>query len=337
MTRLPYRRLCETMEVPYHRFRRWRNRVEDSLPALSVPGPKKTMPFNLESLNQELKGLSHGPKRTKGVGILYSRYYYSLSRRDLGNLVEKVRQAQRQERMREMTRVEWLEPGMVWAIDGTECGELNVPKGSVLQTVRDLCTKYYFKSLPTFWKPCGKENGDHLSEQFHVHGAPLVQKMDNAKNFLCKEVRDVMEEYGVIPLISPPEYPQYNGSLEKAQGDIKEAIRKLLPLGRTVTETEFALCAWLAAHELNHKPRRILKGQTPCQALGGGKNPANLTIRERRIIYDCVKETCGSILSEIDDPSEKQIANAWRESVEWWLEKEGVIRLTRNGKSVTLL
>jgi hypothetical protein len=89
-------------------------------------------------------------------------------------------------------------------------------------------------------------------------------------------------------------------------------------------------------YELNHKSRRILKGRTPCQVLGGGKNPVNLTIQERRIVYDCVKETCGSILSQIDDPSEKDIAKAWRKAAESWLEKNGVIRLTRNGKSVTL-
>ncbi len=85
------------MEVPYHRFRRWRNRVAGSLPALCVPGPKKTSPFEPGVLRGEIIGLSHGPKRTGGFGKLYGRYHFSLSRRDLGNLVEEVRQELRQD------------------------------------------------------------------------------------------------------------------------------------------------------------------------------------------------------------------------------------------------
>lgn len=336
MTHLTYKRLCETMEVPYHRFRRWRNRVAGSLPALCVPGPKKTNPFDLAVLRGEIEGLSHGPKRTGGFGKLYGRYCFHLSRRDLGSLVDEVRQELRLERLRNMTRVEWLAPGMVWAVDGTDYCDPSVPKGAELLTTRDMGSKYLFKPLCTFWTPNGEEIGGYLSRLFWIHGAPLYLKIDCGSNLNSEAAMEALREYWVIPLISPPEYPQYNGSLEKTQGDIKGAIRQMLPMDRQVTPLEFELCGQLAAHDLNHQARRVLKGRTPCEVLTGGRNPVRLTIQERREIYDCVKDTCGSILSGIENPDKRAVATAWRKAAEWWLAKNGVIRLTRNGENVTL-
>jgi hypothetical protein len=251
-------------------------------------------------------------------------------------MVEEIRQEKRRERMRNMTRVEWLVPGVVWSVDGTEYCNPGVPQGAELLTVRDMCSKYLFRPMCTLWTPGGEEVGGHYANLFWHHRLPLFMKLDNGGNLKSKVAMDVIKENWVFPLVSPPEYPKYNGSIENAQGDIKDAIRQMLPFDRSVTELEFELCARVAAHDLNHQPRRILKGKTPCEVWSSGRNAANYTIQERSKIYDCVKETFGSILSEIKDPSKSDIARASRKAVEWWLEKNGVIRLTRNGKSVTL-
>jgi hypothetical protein len=306
------------------------------MPPLNVPGPKKTLPFDPVVLRGEIAGLSHGPHRTNGIGRVYDRYRFSVSRRDLDNMVAEIRQELRQVERRSQTQVEWLVPGMVWAVDGTEyCGP-GVPKGAELLTVRDMSSKYLFRPLSTRWTPCGEEVGGYLANLFWRHGAPLFQKMDNAGNLTGEAAMEALAENWVIPLISPPEYPKYNGSFENAQGDIKEAIRQMLPLDREITALEFELCSRLAAHDLNHQTRRVLKGKTPCQVFGGGRNPVSFTIQERRSIYDCVNETVGSILSLTGDTSKRVVATARRKVAEWWLEKNGIIRLTRNGKSVTL-
>lgn len=341
MTRLPYRELCASMEVPYHRFRRWRNRVAGSLPALNVPGPKKTEAFDSGVLRGEVKALVHGAHRTSGTGRLYGRYCFALSRRDFSDLVTQVRLEIRLKERLNLTRVEWLVPGMVWATDGTEyCGP-GVPTGSELLTVREMCSKYLFRPLCTFWTPCGEEIGGYLANLFFVHGLPLFLKMDNGAN-LCSEVAmETIGEHWIIPLLSPPEYPRYNGSIENAQGDIKEAIQHLLPLDRVATETEFEMCARVAAHDLNHQARRVLKSRTSCHVLNGGRNPINITIPERRAIYDWLNDTSESILSQLEeepleDASKRARATARRKAAELWLVKNNIIRLTRNGESVTL-
>lgn len=341
MTRLSYRMLCTDMEVPYHRFRRWRTRVAGNRPVLTVPGPKKAEAFDPAVLRGEITGMSHGAHRTAGTGKLYGKYRFAVSRRDLLDLVSLVRLEMRLEERRNLTRVEWCVPGMVWATDGTEYNEPGAPKGSELLTLREMCSKYLFRPLYTTYTPSGEEVGGYLANVFFVNGIPLFVKMDLGGNFCSESVTDVLREHWVIPLYSPPEYPRYNGSLENAQGDIKGAIQQLLPLGRTVTETEFELCARVAAHDLNHQKRRVLKGKTPCNRLWGRQKPTNVTIRDRRDIYDWLNDITGSILSEVEDPSKdaskRAIATARRHAAELWLAKNDIIRLTRNGKSVTLL
>lgn len=339
-THLPYRTLCACMEIPYHRFRRWRNRVAGSQPVLSVPGPKKTEAFNPAVLRGEVEDLAHGVHRTPGTGPLYGRYRFALSRRDFSDLVTQVRLELRLKKRLNLTRVEWLVPGMAWATDGTQYREAGAPKGSELLTIREMCSKYLFRPLCTFWTPCGEEIGGYLANLFFINGIPLFLKMDNGSNLCSEAAMDVLTEHSVIPLLSPPEYPGYNGSIENAQGDIKSAIQPLLPLGRAATETEFEMCARVAAHDLNHQVRRVLKGKTACNVLGGGRNPITITIPERRAIYDWLNDTTESILSQLEesleDASKRARATARRKAAELWLVKNKVIRLTRNGKSVTL-
>jgi hypothetical protein len=339
-TGLSYRRLCNEMDVPFASFRRWRERRVAEEPLLRVPGPKKTVPFDPAVLRGEIDALPHGTHRTHGTVWLHHRYRLHVSRRDLDDLVAAVRRDLKRDERRELCRVEWLVPGAVWSLDGTEYTGPGVPIGAELLTVKDMASKYLFRPMATAWTPCAEEVGGHMSRLFFIHGAPLFGKRDNGGNLRAKEVSDVFKENWVIPLISPPEYPRYNGSLENTQGDIKEAIRQSLPLGREVTLEEFETHSRLAAHDLNHKPSRVLKGRTPCSLFGGGKNPARYTKDERRAIYDWLNETSGCILQKTEVYTEREkervVAMARRKAVEMWLVRNNMIRLTINGKSVTL-
>jgi len=339
ITMLSYKKLCASMGVPYHRFRRWQKRMSGNQRLYTPPGPKKTEPFNFADLQGEVKDLKHGIYRTAGTKGLYGKYRFSLSRRELNNMVMFVREEKRLTERRNLTRVTWNIPGMVWATDGTKYCEPGAPAGSELQTVRDMASKYLFRPLFTTYTPSGKEVGGYWASLFHVQGVPLFMKTDNAGNFCGEDAMSALLEHGVIPIISPPEYPRYNGSIENLQADIKGAIKPLLPCDRPATEIEFEMCARVAAHDLNHKARQILKGRTACRVMGGGgQNPVKITIPERRAIYDWLNDTTGTILSQLKEkePSAREKATARRRAAEMWLLKNNIIKLTRNGESVTL-
>lgn len=315
ITKLSYRKLCASMGVQYHRFRRWQKRMAENQRLYTSPGPKKTEPFNFADLQGDIKDLKHGIYRTAGTKVLHGKYRFSLSRRELNNLVMSVREEKRLTERRNLTRVTWSVPGMVWATDGTKYCEPGVPEGSELQTVRDMASKYLFRPMFTTYTPSGEEVGGYWANLFHVQGIPLFMKVDNAGNFCGEAAMIILMEHGVIPIISPPEYPKYNGSVENLQGDIKGAIKPLLPWGRPASENEFEMCARVAAHDLNHESRRVLKGSTACSVIGGGgRNPISITIPERRAIYDWLNDTTGSILSLLEkkEPSTREKATARR-------------------------
>jgi hypothetical protein len=55
-------------------------------------GPKKVQPFDSSVLDTEIQLLDHGVKRSAGTTDLYRRYCLSVSRRELGWMVKRVRQ-----------------------------------------------------------------------------------------------------------------------------------------------------------------------------------------------------------------------------------------------------
>ena len=67
----PYRRLCESVGLPYASFRRWKHRLAQGQPAIFQPGPHKVGPLRLEELHVDLCCLRHGRQRSPGFGRLY--------------------------------------------------------------------------------------------------------------------------------------------------------------------------------------------------------------------------------------------------------------------------
>lgn len=332
-TGLSYRDLCRAMDISHRTFKRWKRRKESGEPLLHAPGPGKTALFDPAVLAGELASLPHGAHRTQGIGVLHNKYGQCLSRREIDYLAAEIRAELNNIHRHNLLRVEWHVPGVVWATDGTEFSDA-YGKRQIL-TTRDLCSKYMFRPMVTLWVPCNDEVGGHMVKLLDVNERPLFIKMDNAANLIGQNSMILLAEKRIIPLVSPPEYPQYNGSLEKSQGDIKEAIRKSLPLGRNVSLQEFELHAALAAHDLNHRSTDILKGKNPCQVFHDESRRLKFTEPERMAIYDWISKTQESILKEVQDRSKRTAASARRKAIEAWLLKNNIISLTLNGKSVT--
>lgn len=332
-TGLSIRELCRAMAVPHRTFKRWKRRREAGQPLVHAPGPSKTGSFDPAVLSGELTSLPHGARRTHGIGRLYVKYGQCLSRREIAAMAAEVRAELNGIQRRNLLRVEWLVPGVVWAIDGTEYTDASEKR--LMLTTRDMCSKYLFRPMVTAWTPCGEEVGGHIASLWNDNEEPLFIKMDNAGNLTGVSVMATLAEKRIIPLVSPPEYPRYNGSLEHAQGDIKEAIRRSLPIGRQVSLEEFELHAALAAHDLNHRSKDALGGKNACQVFHDQSRRLRFTEPERKVIYDWISQTQDSILQEAQDFSKRTVATARRKAIEAWLLKNNVIKLTLNGKSVT--
>jgi len=121
---------------------------------------------------------------------------------------------------------------------------------------------------------------------FDRFGAPLFCKQENGGNLNHAAANDVLEQALVIPLNSPPHTGPYNGALEHSQGEFKRYIvrRKWEP----DTIRAFSLLAETAGHDLNHLPRRCLKGKTACR-VNFGNNMLGYPKRLRRVAYRWIR------------------------------------------------
>jgi len=113
----------------------------------------------------------------------------------------------------------WHRPGRVWAMDHSK------PPNSIggiypkMFAVRDLAS-----GMELDWLPVPDETAattqDALLALFAQFGPPLVIKSDNGPAFKA-EVTELLEDWQVVPLLSPPMTPRYNGSREAGIGGLK--------------------------------------------------------------------------------------------------------------------
>jgi hypothetical protein len=160
--------ICKTLQMSLASLNRWRCRMREKGVLIKCQGPKKVEPFDPSVLDTEIRLLNHGVTGGAGTTDLYRRYRFSLSRRELGQMVERVRQDLESDRRARLRRIEWLTPGVVWAMDGTE---YNVgPAGKIdLRNSQDLGSRYKFWPMAGGY-PVGEEIAGYLSEKFDRYG-----------------------------------------------------------------------------------------------------------------------------------------------------------------------
>ena len=136
----------------------------------------------------------------------------------------------------------------------------------------------------------------------------------------------------VLPLNSPPYYPEYNGAIEKGQSEIKRALRR----ESYGSYRELQLAARSTAHDLNHRRRRSLSGATPCAAFfGPGSQTRQFTKRRRKEVYDTLIEASSIILTAAEDVC--TVDSAWRLAVEIWLLDNGLITMSKKRECYPIL
>jgi hypothetical protein len=328
-----YRPLCRAATVAYPTFMRWKGRARRGQPVLSKPGPKPVGRVDVADLQAQLRALQHGRHRSHGAPAVYAEHRFTISRRSFHELLAEARDAVLRERRADTRRIQWLVPGAVWSVDPTELRLTHHGQRQKLAIlpVLDLASRYKLPPL-VGERLTGEVVAARLEELFQQHGAPLVLKRDNGSNLNSAAVNEVLSRWWVVPLNSPPHYPPYNGGIERAQRGLKDALRPWLTAGMT---SGLDGVVALTIHELNHRPRRCLRGHTACEEFAGAKqNLRGYTRRRRKETFEQISELAMNHLLEPPARTQGHAAAAWRRAVETWLLQNEIITISEP-KTVT--
>ena len=312
-------KICAGLALSYTSLMRWSQRRRRNRVLIGRPGPQKTQRIDVAQIQQELRRLHPSGRRSTGTGLLKATYREYLSRRALAELVREVRL----ENNRREKRIAWHTPGLAWAVDGAQVERFDY------QQMRDLASQYKFAPLAGI---CGEEVAGYLDHMFGQYGPPLFLKRDNGGNLNHAAVNEVLRAYQVIPLNSPNQYPEYNGAIEHDQGELKQALRQECSLSVYPAGKHLPVYLRSAVNELNHKPRRNLGNRNSCRVFFDRKEGCTFSMRQRRSIFDWLKQRASFIIDTMKDASAKALKMAWRLAVEHWLRINGHITVSINGK-----
>jgi hypothetical protein len=331
-----YGRVCGEMRIAYSSLMRWKSRVESGRPVVNRPGPAKVEPLDPEALHEEVRQLKAGAERTRGTGALLARYSRQISRRDFQAVVEQVRREVNMERDALERRVEWLAPGLVWSMDDTKKHWLPDRFGHV-NLVMDLGSKYNLGLFGDEVQMNGWQVALKLEELFSLNEAPLFMKMDGGGNFRHEAVSRMCAQHMVIPLVSPPYYPPYNGAVEREHQEILGQLAKRIG-EQKVTAQVLRLESEVSGHEINHKRRQSLGGRTACQAMEAGRSLArSFGRRKREEVYGEIKSLAVDIAMQLVETKTSVTETAFRYAAETWMQLNGLIRVSQNGRVLPCL
>lgn len=308
--------------VPYSTLMRWRSRQRRGVPLRQSPGPKKSVPLDWNQFYQILEQLQHGRVRSRGTLGLHQRFAASISRRQLGALVGQLRQDQ----LNAMKHIQWLWSGLTWSIDATEYGR----HACQIIPVQDLASRYRFDPLVTA-RLDGHQITQHLEKLFRQHGPPLFLKRDNGSPFNNQHLDALLARYGVLPLNNPPAFPRYNGAMEKSIGDLKRALDQRLATA-SVIPSRLLHTIEATVHDLNHRPRRGLKGRSPCTVFHDPAQRLRWNRRQRATIFRLLLADFGRRIGTMTKGNHHPIATVWRRTVESWLRCQGLISVRHQPK-----
>ena len=238
--------------------------------------------------------------------------------------------AHRDNRLCHLRRIEWVTPGVVWAMDGTQY-DMGLTGKLHLCNMQDLGSRYKFLPLAGGY-PVGEQIAEHLRENIDRYGAPLVLKRDNEGILNHAAVNEVLREVFILPLNSPRDYAPYNGAIEESQRELKDCLEQKLASAMSNPQNHMVAYVESAVNDLNHRIRPCLNNRTSCQVFFEPGIRPTFNRRKRREIYDNIVEKVERILSAMNQSGKATIESAWRIAVESWLKSRGYIKPQINTK-----
>lgn len=167
---------------------------------------------------QQLHGNRH---RLRAVSALQAQHPEYSGRR-FQELANELRIRLMRGERKSMLSVEYCEAHLIWSMDIFEQVHRGV-RFHVLQVI-DLGSRMKLEPVIKPGAFTGEEVAEHLNYLMHKHGAPLFLKRDNGSNLNSSEVLSILKMFAVIPFNSPPGFPQFNGVMERSQGEIKRYL-----------------------------------------------------------------------------------------------------------------
>jgi transposase InsO family protein len=180
-----------------------------------------------------------------GIGLPTLRDLFpDLTRSALADVLCRYRALWRRLHRQTFHVLHWTRPGSVWAID------FHGPRPAVdglypfLFAVRDLASGRQLLWLPVE-DECAATAKGALRSLFLIHGEPLVLKCDNGSAFGADAVQELLWQWNVKTLFSPPRLPSYNGAIEAGIGSLttrteQHASRRGYPAVWTMDDVEAA-------------------------------------------------------------------------------------------------
>jgi transposase InsO family protein len=314
--------------ISYQSFWRYNRRLEAGEKPLEVVGRKPLPPIDHQEVRRDIEKLKHCNKRSLGSGEVLEKYDGIISRKKLEQMIAEVRRELKKGRRNNMFRIEWNCPHMVWSMDDF----MYEYKGITfyVHQVQDLSSKYKFEPLVSAQPLKGEEIAGNLRKLFKKYGAPLIMKRDNGSNLNHFSVIEVLQESKVIPLNNPAYYPQFNGAMERAQGEVKEELDNLI--WEFENPDTFPFAVRQAVHNMNHILRPTLENECSCFQWQLYAD-VSFTMIYRTQVYQEINKLALEIADNIQY-SEKEllVSKSWRKAVEAWLQTNGHITIRRNGK-----
>jgi transposase InsO family protein len=194
--------------------RRWRQNACTSLPACRGRRPQYA---SRDQRNQVYQFLRERGAATPLAAVRAA--FPRLARADLLELLSRYRKVQRRRAQRYQSRLQWRQPGTVWAADFKERREPIEGRYRWILSVKDLASR-----CQLVWQPLAEATAEAVqatyTRLFAEHGPPLVMKSDNGGPFRAEDTKQLLAQHEVVPLFNPVRYPQYNGGVERANGQL---------------------------------------------------------------------------------------------------------------------
>jgi hypothetical protein len=215
-------------------------------------------------------------------------------------------------------RVQVTMPGVLRGFDSMDVGQAG---GAHLLVAAD-------GSVPfrTSWALVPRYDGGAVAalfaRDFERHGAPLVMRMDRARQHSVPAVRAALDKHAVLVLHGPAHRPQYYGQLERQNREHRAWLNHVPQHSREELEAEVArmmssLCGSWRRSTLGWQTAAEAWSARPHQQLNRSEFRRQVTDRACRI------QARGGVSDGL----------AWRLAIEQMLVKWGLLRITKEGWS----
>ena len=292
---------------------RWRRRLGLGQDLVSKRGPQRAdvndaTRSQASALVRDLRGLPGADTLRRSVP--------GLTRRAAAAIKATTCAAMERERRGAAERVQVIIPGVVRAFDSMHMGGaghlLVAADGSVpFRTSWALVPQYDGGAVASLF-----------ARDFERHGAPLVMRMDRARQHSVPSVQAVLDKHRVLTLHGPAYRAQYYGQLERQNREHRAWLRRVCVHSREDLEAEVAT---MMAALTGRWRRRTLDWHTAAEVWSARPQERLDRDRFRREVTDraCRIATSGGASNDL----------AWRLAIAQVMVKWGLLTITKEGWS----